>query len=363
MNQDEYISLCKKHSTVELIRPFWNYHRQWNDITVLICQRNTKTLIQLCLESLLTYYPDIPILIVDGNSDDDSIFYLRYKSLVYPNIKIWERKRMESREYNSHGISLHEAIIELIKTKYVLLLDSDCIIKRAGFIEAMLSQFSDNKLYATGTMMIVSNSKDGHGAPKTEEDILFYPHPSCSIFRVDIYNQFAPFGNYGSPCVYNIKDAISKGWKMGTFPVDEYVMHLSGASWTIPRTIWSCDNDIFIRPFISFIINCEKQFNYLSEQSDSDFEIIPLLQKEYIDNIVIHKQEPGGVIKNKTYRIRFNVHGEYICKVNDSIRKIDKNFVHICKLEIIKNSAPDEISVGGLGLIKRKVWQSKQALK
>jgi len=86
MDQDEYIRLCKKHSAIDLIRPFWNYHRQWNDITVLICQRNTKTLIQLCLESLLTYYPNIPILVVDGNSDDDSILYLRYKSLVYPKI-------------------------------------------------------------------------------------------------------------------------------------------------------------------------------------------------------------------------------------------------------------------------------------
>jgi len=362
MDQDEYIRLCKKHSTIEMIRPFWDYQQRWKDITVLICQRNTKILIQLCLESLLTYYPDIPILIVDGNSSDDSILYLRYKSLVYPNIKIWERKRMESKEYNSHGNTMHEAIIELIKTKYVLLLDSDVIIKRAGFIEGMLLQFSDEKLYATGTLMIVSDINYGGGAPKIEEDILFYPHPSCSIYRADIYNQFTPFGHYGAPCVYNIKDAISKGWKMGTFPINEYVMHLSGASWTIPRTIWNCDNDIFIRPFISFIINCEKQFNYLSEQSDSDFEIIPLLQKEYTDNIVIHTQEPGCIVKNKVFRIRFNVHGEYVCKIDDSIRKIDKNFVHICKLEIIKNSVPDEIFIGGLKLMKRKIWQSKQAI-
>lgn len=363
MEQDKYIRLCKKYSAIEMIRSFWDYHQEWKDITVLICQRKTKILIQLCLESLLTFYPDIPILVVDGNSQDDSTLYLRYKSLVCSNITIWERKIVESKEFNSHGNSMHEAITDHIKTKYALLLDSDTIIKRGGFIEGMLSQFENPKLYATGTLMIVSNSDAGNGTPKTEEDILKYPHPSCSMFRTDIYKQLIPFGDYGSPCVYNVQDAISKGWEIGTFPIDKYVMHLSGASWTTPRTIWSCDNDIFIRPFISFIIDNEKQFSQLYKQDDLDFEIIPLLQKEYLDNIVIHCHEAGEIVKNRIFRIRFNVHGEYVCVIDNSISRIDKNFVHIVKLEIINSSAPDEINIGGLQLVKRKIWQFRHALR
>jgi len=357
MDQDEYISFCKKYSAIDLIRPFWDYHRQWNDITVLICQRNTKILIQLCLESLLTYYPDIPILVVDGNSNDDSILYLRYKSLVCPNIRLWERKTMESEEFNSHGNSMHEAI-GMIKTKYVLLFDSDMIVKRHGFIEGMINQFENEKLYATGSLMIVSNSVDGHGTPKDELDILEYPHPSCSIYRTDIYKQFRAFGDYGSPCVHNVQDAILAGWELGTFPVNDYVMHLSGASWTTPRTIWSCDNDIFIRPFISFI--CEGQ---ISKQTDSDFEIIPMLKDESNDNIVIHCQEPGKIVKNRIFRLRFAVHGEYVCVVNKSIGIIDNNFVNCAKVSIIEEKTPDEIIIRGLRLVKRKMWQSKHALE
>lgn len=361
MEQDEYISLCKKYSAIEMVRPFWTYHHEWKDITVLICQRKTKILIQLCLESLLTFYPDIPVLVVDGNSQDDSTFYLRYKSLICPNVKLWEREKVESKVGNSHGQTMHEAITNYIKTKYFLLLDSDTIIKRAGFIEGMISKYENPKLYATGTVILVTNKNDGCGLPNDENDILFYPHPSCSIYKTDIYKELKPFTDHGAPCVYNIQDAIKEGWEIETFPVNEYIIHLSGASWTTPRTIWINDFDVLIRPFISFIINNGDQFIQLTKQDNQDFEIITL-EREKINNVVIHSLLPV-IVKNRIFDIRFHVHGEYVCHIKESVERIDYDFVSAIINNVIKNNAPDELNVGGLWIVKRKIWQANHTLQ
>ena len=59
-----------------MIRPTWDFgdfHRnEWvkKDITVIVCERDTADITRLCLESLLRFYPDIPILIIDGGSID-----------------------------------------------------------------------------------------------------------------------------------------------------------------------------------------------------------------------------------------------------------------------------------------------------
>ena len=351
MEQEEYNELCKKYASHTMVRPFWiedNYHKDYwkqKDITILICQRKTKNLIQLCLESLLSFYPDIPILIVDGNSQDDSTFYLQFKSMTYSNIKLWIRDKSNISDNSSHGEMMNEAIIDHITTKYILIFDSDVIIKRYGFIEGMLSQFEDPELYATGTLLLVTNKNDGCGLPENENDILFYPHPSCSIYRRDIYKTLKPFCDHGAPCAYNLQDAMKKGWKMGSFPVDKYVMHLSGASWTIPRTIWTNDNDIFIRPFLTFIINTSNQFVLLTKQDDQDFEIITLA-KETINNVVIHSLLPI-IVKNSIFDIRFHVKGEYICHIPEWVDRIDEDFVSAIKKEMLKNNFPNEHNVGG----------------
>lgn len=348
---------------VSLVRPFdfndRDYHlNKWKEknITILICQRNTNDLIRLCLDSLLRFYPDIPILIVDGSSTDKSISYLKYKELIHPNIKIWIRNGI-----NSHGITMNEALKQHIKTRYVLLCDSDIIMERGGLIEDMLSEFyKDELLYAIGSLMLVTRSNYGCGSPKDESDILRYAHPSFSIYDSEKYIQLnVSFTDHGAPCIYNMLEAEKKGLHIGYYPVDKYISHLSGGSWTNPRTIWGNDHNVFIRPFVTFIINASN-IEKLQQQTDHDFDIITMgnLEDKFI---VIHGSLPSQV-KNNLFRIRHHIIGEYVCLISDEIKTIQPEFVHIIKYNAIEKKMPEEMNVGGLNCIRRTLWQKRESL-
>lgn len=358
-------SIIMTEPEISLVRPFdfsdSEYHlNKWKEknITILICQRNTNDLIQLCLESLLRFYPDIPILIVDGSSTDDSIFYCKYKELIHPNIKIWIRNGR-----NSHGITMDEALKQHIKTRYVLLCDSDIIMERGGLIQDMLSEFYKNELlYAIGSIMLVTRSNYGCGAPKDESDILRYAHPSFSIYDVEKYHQLnAPFVDHGAPCVYNMIEAEKKGFHISYYPVDKYISHLSGGSWTEPRTIWANDHNVYIRPFVTFILSNGNHIEKIHLQTDHDFDIITIGNAE--DKfIVVHGFLPLQV-NNSLFGIRHNITGEYVCLIPDEIETIQPEFVHIIKHNAIEKKMPDEMNVGGLNCIRRTLWQKRESLK
>lgn len=349
---------------ISLVRPFdfshQEYHRsQWNakDITVLVCQRNTNDLIRLCIESLLRYYPDIKILVVDGDSTDESAFYLKYKAIIHPNLKVWTRKGI-----NSHGMTMDEAIKQHITTKYILLMDSDIIIERGGCIEGILDEFSINKnLYAIGSLMLVTKSGHACGPPTSDADILKYAHPSFSIYDVDMYRKLnAPFVDHGAPCVYNMIAAEEKKLDIAYYPVDKYVSHLCGGSWTEPRTIWPDDHNVAIRPFITFIVNNGIHLDKLKVQTDHDFDIITPgnISSKFI---VMYGSEPKKV-SNGLYAIRHSVCGEYVCIVPEGLMDLDASFVQISKNKLVDKRLPDELNVGGLMLIKRNLWQKRDSL-
>lgn len=355
---------------VSLVRPFdfseKQYHLdRWKEknITVLICQRKTHDLIRLSLESILRFYPDIPILIVDGNSHDDSLLYLRYMAVKHSNIILLEQPKADPNHQTSHGVTMDMAIKNHIKTKYVLLMDSDVIVERGGLIEDMREEFSkDDNLCAIGSLMLVTRSNHACGPPKDETDILRYAHPSFSIYDVNKYHELkAPFSDHGAPCVYTMLEAEKRGMHVKYYPVDKYVSHLSGGSWTDPRTIWANDHDVFIRPFISFIVSNGNHIEKLQLQTDHDFDIITPSKKEE-KHIVVHGSLPVK-FSNNLYGIRHQVTGEYVCFLAAHVEIIQPEFVHVFKQSAIEKKMPDELNVGGLNLIKRTLWQRRESLQ
>lgn len=360
MTGEEYAKLTAENPNVDLVRPYWiggDYHKKiWeeNNITVLICQRKTRDEIKLCLESLLTFYPDINVLVVDGNSQDESTMYLRVKSAMYPNVKLWERDAI-----NSHGITMDEAIRNHITTEYVLLMDSDVITSRGGYIEGMLSQFkADPKLYATGNLMLVTRKNEACGAPYDETDVLRYAHPCCSIYHVPTYKRLDPFENHGAPCAHNMIHAESEGLTIGYFPVDKYTIHLSGASWCIPKTVWIHDQGVKIRPLVTFITDEFNDLHSITTQSIIDFDIISY-GKIINANLVMHDSAPK-IVNNFVYDIRFNVSGEFVCEPLGN--GIKDNFIKRLQEEIIRG-IKDEYEIDGVKVIKRSVWQHKNAFE
>lgn len=353
--------------TTPLVRPYKideQYHRdRWieQNVTVLITQRKTFDITRLCVESLLRFYPDIPILAVDGSSNDESLLYLKWKELAVPNFKLWERKGKEIGAFTSHGDTIDEAIKNFIHTKYVILLDSDVIMERGGVIEGMLAQMrgTDN-IYATGTLMEVSCVNDAVGDPHNENDILPYAHPSLSIYDVDIYKKLSPARDHGSPLCDNMKDAKSRGYVVGGFPVDLYALHCSGASWCNPRTVWNHDHNVLLRPFVAFIVQDTVTFSHLIHQTSNDFEVISSL-KNGKGHVILHENLIDVDITNNTlFTSRFNVRGEYVCILSKSA---PCDLVYLAKLTAIDKGAPDTFDINGTEFIKRRYFQNKTAFE
>lgn len=358
-----------------MVRPNWQhsnfFKNLWRekDITILVCQRKTKDLIQLNLESILRFYPDIPIVVVDGDSQDDSTLYLKWMQLKHSNIKVWFRGNKGGGKHTSHGVTMDEAIFGYIDTKYVLIMDSDTIMDRSGCVEGMLAQMEANpNMFATGTLMLVSNAGDACRPPENDEDILRYSHPSCSLMRADIYKRMkAKFCDHGAPSVYVMKEAAQNGFEVGYFPIHLYVSHLSGSSWTEPRTIWNHDHDVCLRPFITFVLDgtFEGLTGSLVVQSDKDFNIVTPDRTEGVNKVVLHGGSVGGnntyhECPNKTYNLRFKLNGEYVCVTSVPVTK---DFVERAKSKVIELGAPDHFELDGIRIVKRNYWQLHECFR
>jgi glycosyltransferase involved in cell wall biosynthesis len=306
----------------------------------------------------LRFYPDLPILIVDNDSRDDSALYLDWKAITTPSVRVWHRTGM-----NSHGTAMDEAIRQRITTRYVLLLDSDIIIERGGFVEPMLAEFEkDNALYAIGTYMPVSFSNDGCGGPQFEGDVLHYAHPSCSIYDRDIYLTLPPFANHGAPCCYNNKEAQVRGYNIISWPIDDYVSHMSGASWTTPRTVWQNDHDVFVRPFVTFLTHEPGVIPALQAQTNQDFDIVTLtnMAETFYCVIPIQGKADPRYVQNDNFPAFYRVSGEYVCRIGSGIYN---GYVAELKRQAIETRGANEINIGGAVSYRRNYWQEYVCLR
>jgi len=329
----------------DMTRVTWSEPERLQNVTVVICQNKTYDLIRLSLTSLLNYYQSIKVLIVNGSPNDRSGKWLHYMAAQHDNVTVWDRTG-----YDSHGVAMHEAVKLKVLTDYVLMLDSDVIIRRGGFIEMLLGAFAAD-VFATGALMNVTRSGYAIGPPKDESDVLRYIHPSTAMFDTWKYKSMKTnFADHGAPCVYPMIEAADRGLRVVGLPVANFVMHLSGASWFDPRPVWSDDNNVMLRPLVTFIT--DKQI----QQTDNDFEILHP-DRTWSGRVVIHYDNTYNV-SNKYFSMRMSVNGDYVCiEEHPPINTVDK------VRGIITNNGPmDVISFDGIEVYSRKYFQSKIAL-
>jgi len=204
------------------------------DVSVLICHRNTPENIMLCIESLMTHYPDVEVVVLDGMSTDESRTYLKTRERLFFNLRVVDW----TRDYHSHGVMMDYALREVMTTPFVWILDSGTIIRYRKEIPM--------QGYASGCIMMQSINNEGC-APASEGDSMKYVHPSCMVIDRIKYHKYRPFIDHGAPCVWNMIDAQEE--EMYSWG-EEHVLHLCGGSWTTPRTVWWHDFGVFVRPLV-----------------------------------------------------------------------------------------------------------------
>lgn len=185
------------------------------DVIIAIINHNTKRLTEICIDTFLDVYPGWKMLIIDNGSDD--IEFIEKMCIQKENvIAIFNQQNL------THGPAMHQAIMASF-CRFILFLDSDCVVRRSGFIEEMRGRLIDNDAYAIGNVQQVD--KNGINISK-DKDFIKYIHPSIMMIDKSKYHLLPPFIAHGAPGIENMRQANKLGFGLLPFPVEDYVVHL-----------------------------------------------------------------------------------------------------------------------------------------
>ena len=252
--------------------------------TLLYTVRNNYNIFRLALESAIAYIPKeqyANIVIVDDCSDEENILnYLnslendkslnvtvvrggKPKSLGYYN-KTSRGKNPEQNTSLGHGIAI-SAGLEYVKTRYVLILDSDTNIlpKGVNLIPNMLPCFDlDEKILAVGQSsgridgIVINHTgrfeyyKDKYNAETTGG----FPNSCLILCDMKSWTEhgISTFGNAGwasAPYCYSL---FKEGFKTCNYNVfkDGYALHLGYSTVRVTRENFTAT--------LGFVKNCTK---------------------------------------------------------------------------------------------------------
>ncbi len=185
------------------------------ETTALIVNYGTPDLTRAAVWSLRSLYPELPIVVVDNGSPDDSRARLAVLAGEAGGVTLHTPA-----ENLHHGPGLDYGIRRIV-TPWVLTFDSDCLAYRAGFLEGMHALADgDANAYMVGQLHQVND--DGFDAPAGHD----YVHPKCALVRRDSYLLLPPFARHGAPCLANEREAAAQGLGLLDYPVRDYVFHI-----------------------------------------------------------------------------------------------------------------------------------------
>lgn len=140
------------------------------DITVLIPHYKQWRITCYTVYQFIKYTEgtDIEILVINNSYPDDSVFYLNPFKL-HPRVKIIDHV---TDQCNSHGVA-YEFAMQFVKSKYVLLSESDCFPTRP-FLDYM-DLFIRNDYDLAGNIMQLSGGR--------------YLHPGAALLKVDLWRE------------------------------------------------------------------------------------------------------------------------------------------------------------------------------
>ena len=181
-------------------------------VSIIIPHWNGIDVITECLESLQkATYPNFEVIIVDNNSSDDSVNYLRKN---FPKVIIFENKQNEGYAGGCNRGS------EIAKGEYILFLNNDTV-HQPNWIEPLVSLLKENPRIAAVQPKLLNyyqkNLFDYAGGAGGMMDIFVFP-----FARGRIFNEQEIDSNQ-----YNSKETIF--WSSGTaFLVRKNVFEKAG---------------------------------------------------------------------------------------------------------------------------------------
>ncbi|MBC8144204.1 MAG: glycosyltransferase family 2 protein [bacterium] len=187
-----------------------------SDISIVVVNFQTPDLLDVAVRSIKQHYPDVPLVIVDNGSRDESKTTIEQLLHDFDGgvRALWLNSNV------GHGPAMHAALLES-KSEWLFFLDSDTKTLRGGFLEEMLERGSvDNSVFGVGEI-----------APINKRGYLYdagVPALVAAFMLINRHRYLAgkPFENHGAPGVRMFWDANARGLRLVDYPIQDYIDHL-----------------------------------------------------------------------------------------------------------------------------------------
>lgn len=174
------------------------------DVTGITVCYNTKDPMKRAYESIRKFYPNMPIIIINGSDANDPCTHY-VKSLISDLTTVISLGRNIS-----HGRGMHMGISQA-KTKYALIFDSDIEMLKSP-ISQMLMMMEDDTF---GVGLIAKTGFDGYDYGKKPQHkktgYMLYLHPYFQLINISNYKNFHRYVHHGAPCYLTMLDIYKKG--------------------------------------------------------------------------------------------------------------------------------------------------------
>ncbi len=185
-------------------------------VTGAVVNYQTPDLLDDAVRSFKKFYPDISLIVVENGSEDDSPERVEKLRAAFPGSITVIRNDVN----RYHGPAMDQAI-RSCGTPFVYVFDSDTRTINGGFLEAMKQIMTDDsRCYAVGKRVTVN--KRGFATPGG----IPVPVSAYMLISREKYELITPFEHHGLPVLKNCIEAARKGWRIRSYPVEEYVEHL-----------------------------------------------------------------------------------------------------------------------------------------
>ena len=223
-------------------------------VTILVPNYKTPEITTICLRLLRKYTrPDLAeVIVIDNNSQDDSLKYLRKLEWI----RLLERDCIQ----NESGVQAHSRALDLaleeVKTPYVLSIHTDTFVKSHDWLDKLLAEFDEPDIAGVGSWKLESKNVIRRAGIKFEQFWKrqlhrffgykrYNPHrldsksqylrSHCAMYRMDVIKavktSFADGDDTAGKVMH--KKMRQAGYKMKFLPSEflgQYVDHLNHAT-------------------------------------------------------------------------------------------------------------------------------------
>lgn len=180
----------------------------------VIVNYQTPDLLDVAVRSFKAFYPDLPLIVLDNGSQDNSRQVIERLCEELPSVNA-----QYSPSNVGHGPAM-DSVIAQKEFAWYFFLDSDTETKAAGFLEEMLSGFDDANLYAVGHVIPMNKRGfvDASGFPALDAAYM--------LIRQEHYARLPSFAHHGAPVVLNFMEASKQQLRVQDFPIQDFIDHL-----------------------------------------------------------------------------------------------------------------------------------------